>query len=181
MSLPLRLTAVSACLLAGILRLRAGSPWGWVLLAVAVLLTVNLFLYGSIYTAFHRFKRGNFAGAERAIRQTPFPRLLTPRSRAYRHWILGALAASKEDWNRAAERYHRALEGRLRTPNDRAAAYLGLAQAVLERGDVAAARDFLDQATTTPHRDELDPMLARFEAVLSAAEAGAGGERRSPS
>lgn len=177
MSLPLRVVAVAVCAAAGIVRIAAGSRAGWVLLALAVLFTVNFFLYGSIYTAFHRFKRGNFASAERAIRQTPFPRLLTPRTRAYRHWMLGALAASREDWDRAVEQYRHALESRLRTPNDRAAAYLGLAQAELERGDVSAARQFLNEATVTPHREQLDPMLASFEATLSATET-AGSLRR---
>ncbi len=59
-----------------------------------------------------------------------------------------------------------ALRNGFVTPHDRAALLIDLAGILQRRGDLAAALDHLAEGEAAPHRDSLDPQIARLEEQL---------------
>lgn len=151
----------------GVNQLSKGESAGWIYLVSAVVIASGYFRYSNVWAAWRAAKKGDFEHAEALIAGVHYPRLLSVQSAAYYRFILGMLAARAGRTDEAIRRLEAAATGELRTSNDHSIAWLTLAEVHASVGDVAAARERLQQARETPHKEALDSMIDKVESELS--------------
>jgi hypothetical protein len=169
-SLPVRIAFILMAATYGIYKLAGGHQSGYLFLAASGLLAFGYFRYGPIRPAFLAMRRGDLTAARKHVQTIKFPKLLSAESRAYLHWVNGVIAAEiSGDFPHAEEQMRSAINGRLRTSNDRCIATAELARIVAKGNDVKKALQLLEQAEKIPHRNGarayLDKLRAEFEQV----------------
>ena len=112
-------------------------------------------------------EKGRVDVARQLVQTVTLPNLLSAQSLAYLHWIRGVLAtADPVNLAIAEQEMQLAVDGRLRTSNDRCLATATLAEIVALSQDFNRANSLLDNASKIPHstaaRDYIDTLRARF-------------------
>ena len=133
----------------------------------AAILIIGHFRYGPIRPAFVALQKGRVDVARELVQAVTLPSLLSAQSLAYLHWIRGVLAtADPVNLAIAEQEMSLAVDGQLRTSNDRCLATATLAEIVALSHDLHRANSLLDKASQIPHstaaRDYLDALRARF-------------------
>ncbi len=167
----IRLAIIVIALGSGCFQLTKGNRSGFVGLIGAAMLIFGFFRYGPIRPAFLALNNGRFSDAERLVASIKFPNLLNAESRAYLHWIQGVLAT--RDPGRlgfAEEQMQLAIDGNLRTSNDRSIATATLAQIVAQTKNLERAIKLLDQAENIPHSPTAATFLAKLRSEIEAAK-----------
>ncbi|MCB9613219.1 MAG: tetratricopeptide repeat protein [Sandaracinus sp.] len=149
----------------GVLRLMQGQPVGVLFLVGGAMLAVGHFLYGSVRAAFFSLRRGDLARAQKLIERSP-PRFQTAETRAYRHWVLAALAEARGKLPDARDELSRALEHGPKSTNDRVLALGTLAAIHLKLGERADATRRLDEAEALQPEPRVRALLAKVRAKL---------------
>jgi len=163
-TLPLRIAIVVASASYGVYELLHGDQLGYLWLAAAVFFVVGYFRYGPIRPAFKALQRGQFKRAERLVATVKFPNLLSGQFRAYFHWIHGVLAAQDDNnFVLAEEQMRLAIDGALRTSNDRCLATAALAQIFAQSDDSERAKQLLADAEQIPHKDSTSTYLKKLK------------------
>ena len=97
--------------------------------------------------------------------------MLSTQSRAYYHWIQGALAAgSDDDLEFAEEQMKLAIDGELRTPNDRCIATAILSKIAFLNNEPERARQILADAYAIEHKDATNEFLGQLAAELASSK-----------
>lgn len=130
-SLPVRIVVGLLAAGYGIYKLANAEQSGFIFLAAAGLVAMGYFRYGSIRPAFMAMRRGDIEAARKHVETIRFPTLLSAESRAYLHWVNGVIAAQNPEGLRYAEEQMRlAIDGHIRTSQDRCIATATLAYIV---------------------------------------------------
>jgi ATP/maltotriose-dependent transcriptional regulator MalT len=113
--------------------------------------------------------RGNSTRARALLRTIADPTKLHRQHQAYWSFLHGMLAAEDGDLRTAEAHLFTAVEGALRTQNDRCLALAGLAEVKARLGEVDAATGLLDRARQTPHKPQAEGILDRLASLLATA------------
>lgn len=170
-SFPVRIIIVVIAAAYGSYKLANGDQSGYVWLAAAAIFVIGYFRYGPIRPAFVAMQCGHVDAARKLIETIKFPKLLSAQSRAYLHWIHGVLAT--QDTNNLAyaeEQMRLAIDGHLRTSNDRCLATATLAHIVAQNSDVERAKQILRDAEQIPHKDNASDYLNKLKAEFEKAK-----------
>jgi hypothetical protein len=154
-----RILIVIAAFAYGVFQSVNGNRSGYLAIAAAVVLMIGYFRYGPIRPAFSALHQGEFDTARQLVTSIRFPNLLSSQSLAYFHWINGVLAYNGSDYTSAETQMRCAIEGNLRTTNDRCIATATLAQIVAKNGQLNEATKILNDAMLIPHKEEVGEFL----------------------
>ena len=152
----LRLTLALASFLAGAYLLVAGDYAGVLFLGGAAYLGYSYFKYGTVWLAFREVARGHMNEAADLLQKVKEPQALGSEQRAYFELASGLVCASRAENQRAETHLQAALGHDLRTENDRALAEAVLAQLLVARDQLDAAREIVERAA----QRECRPMIA---------------------
>ncbi len=165
---PIRWLLVVLFVVFGAHALAAGRPAGCLAIVSALVLAAGYFLYGSVHTAFVALRRGDLARAHGLITQTA-PRWLTPKTRAYYHWVRAALAEARGQMPEAIDELEQALARPLRSDRERILALGTLAALRAKTGERDAALEALDEAERLGPSGEVTRLLSRIRDDLHSA------------
>jgi tetratricopeptide (TPR) repeat protein len=168
----LRLFLALASFAVGTYRIVVGDYVGLVWLAGAAVLAYGYFKYGTVWLAFREVARGHMEPAAKLLAQVKRPESLVSEERAYFELAWGLVCASRAENGRAEQHLEQALKHALRSDNDRAMAEAVLAQLLVARNQLAAARSILDQALTRSCRPSIAERIKTLHAELAAAGPG---------
>ena len=151
----------------GGLRVSKGDGAAGIIFVAAAILLIGHFRNGPIRPALMALNKGRMEEAKTLVNSVRYPHLLSAQSRAYYHWIRGILAANDPaDLTFAEKELLLAINGSLRTSNDRCLAMASLAEVVVQSNDFTRAYELLDSATqssVTPTTSEyLESLRIRF-------------------
>jgi tetratricopeptide (TPR) repeat protein len=141
------------------------------LLGSAYLLAAALFLHGqrryaTVWRAFRAFRDRDMKRVETLLEQVDKPDRLYPRHRAAYDWMQGVLAADRGDFEEARMLLKGAVEGAIRTDQNRSIIHFHLAEVAKLQGDTQAARDHLGEAKKLTNDPELKDLIAAQEERL---------------
>lgn len=137
--------------------------------SAALFLAVGYWRDASVWLALRSLKAGDVKRTSRLLAQVRRPDRLSPQSRAYYEWLMGALAAGREQYDEAAERYRFALGLPLRTENDRAVVESDLAVLEARRANITGALELIRAAQARKVRPEVAAGLSDVAAAVDKA------------
>lgn len=117
----------------------------------------------SVWLAFKALKRGDLKRADNLTGQIQFPNALNKEHLAYYHWIRGACMANQGNLEAAEKHFCAALEGKLRTPNDRAIVAISLAELALKQDQLDMANTYLQRAESEEHSQGAQSLIIRIK------------------
>ncbi|NUP06584.1 MAG: hypothetical protein HOW73_11055 [Polyangiaceae bacterium] len=158
-----RLLATLFAIIGGVTYAMRGSSAGWLLVAAGLLVGSGYFRYGTVWSAFRAYQRGDVGTTAQRLAQTRYPALLTAESRAYFEFLTGAVQLRRGDPGVARSHLEIAARGPLRTENMQCIVQCHLAEAALELGEHNRALDYLAAARKLPHTDALEEIIGRLE------------------
>lgn len=126
--------------------------------------------YGTLHAAVAAYRRGDVERTRALLAEVPDAARLTPQSRAYYHWLKGALSIHDGQLEAPKPELELAVQGQLRTENDRCLIYCQLTELALLTKEFPAAREYLQQAQALRHRPPVEGILQALEARLVDAE-----------
>lgn len=126
---------------------------------VAALLFIDVIRNASVWYGFSAFRRGDMAMVSYALAQVRWPQLLSPQSNAYYNWLKGVKEAA--DGRYAAAKVHLlvAINGELKTQNDRSLLHCLLAEIAIQEEEGSTAREHLKHAGALEHHPEVDRII----------------------
>ena len=142
----LRLALAVASFLAGAYLLVKGEYTGVVFLGGAAYLGYLHFKYGTVWLAFREVARGHMNEAAALLQKVKAPQTLDSEQRAYFELASGLVCASRAQNQSAEQHLQTALDNKRRTENDRAMAEAVLAQLLVARDQLEAAREVIGRA-----------------------------------
>ena len=142
----LRLTLAIASFVTGAYLLVVGDYAGVLFLGGAGYFGYSYFKYGTVWLAFREVARGHMNEAAELLQKVKEPQALGSEQRAYFELASGLVCASRAQNQQAETHLQAALDHQLRTENDRALAEAVLAQLLVARDQLAAAREIIDRA-----------------------------------
>lgn len=132
----------------------------------AALLGYGYFRSGTVWRAFQALRAGRLQQAQALLDQVAYPDCLGAQQRAYYEWLRGVFACERKDSRTAVDHFQRALVFGLRTANDRSMVECALAEALLQGGDLAAAREHLALAKAHDHKPAVAAAIREVEQML---------------
>lgn len=111
--------------------------------AAALVLLTTLFT-GTVFKASNEINNGDFDQAEKTLNKTYFPNLLLKRNKANFHFMKGMVELHKKNFEQGDNHLKKSLEIGLKTPTNKALAYLNLAHSSFLKGDFTQCRTYLD-------------------------------------
>lgn len=158
----LRLALAIASFLLGAYLLVTNDYAGVVFLGAAAYLGYSYFTFGTVWLAFRQVALGNMEPAAKLLQKVKQPETLSSEQRAYFELASGLVCASRSENARAELHLQAALDRQLRTENDRALCEAVLAQLLVARDDLDAAREVIARAVTRECRPAI---AARIKAL----------------
>ena len=151
-----------------LLNIQIGFTPAWYLYATAATLLLTHFLFGTVWTAFSKMRKGKMIEAETLLNQIRRPEWLAKRPKAYYHFIKGVIALQKKDLDNGNLFLNKALDLGLRSETDKALANLNLAHIAYTQKRPLEARKYLENAKACKTDDlMLKENLKKLEGVLS--------------
>ena len=138
-----------------ILHFEQGWSSAWYLYVAALILWITHFLFGNVWAAFGKLKKGKLDDAERLIEQIKRPQYLAKGHRAYYHLVKGMIALQRKAFEEAEAQLTDALAIGLRSGNDNALTALNLAHICFVEKRYADAQAYLQQARSYQSNDLL--------------------------
>lgn len=149
-----RFLIIVVAIIFGCVELNRGDRSAYLPFMGAAVLMIGHFRYGPIRPAFIALQRGQYDTARELVGSIRYPDLLSAQSKAYFHWLRGALATIEPaDLSLAERELQQAVDGKLRTSNDRCIATAALAEVVSLSKDLDRAKALLDKAAKIPHNE----------------------------
>lgn len=135
------------------------SPVAIPFFIASALLFTDVIRNSSIWYGFSAFRRGEMGKVTYALQQVRWPNLLSPQSRAYYNWLKGVKEVA--DLRYAAAKVHLlvAINGELKTQNDRSLLHCLLAEIAIQEGDSDSAREHLRHAEALEHHPEVNRII----------------------
>ena len=135
------------------------SPWAIPFFVISALLFIDVLRNSSVWYGFRAFRNGEMAKVDYAIGQVRWPQLLSPQSQAYFNWLKGVSEVSRERYAAAKVHLLVAINGELRTQNDRSLLHCLLAELEIQDGDPETAREHLKHAAALEHHPEVGRII----------------------
>lgn len=110
-----------------VLHIETGIKGAWYLYAASAILLATHYLFGNVWAAFRKLRRGKIDEAEVLISDIRRPKWLAKSPRAYYHFTKGMIALQKKELNESEKHLKEAIDTGLRSGNDNALAALNLA------------------------------------------------------
>ena len=165
----LRLLVVMIALALGLTALARGGFFAAALVLVPVTVVVwGYFRIGSVALALAAYRLGNVERMRDHVRRVRWPRLLSPRWRAYYHWLQGVALVIEGRVFPARDHLLAARRWRFRTTNDRSIMECQLADMAIRCGEPAQAWGHLRHARGLEHHPVVDALIASVEARIPA-------------
>jgi tetratricopeptide (TPR) repeat protein len=124
----LKFAAIALCLFGGIgLAFAFGFWWAFPFILTGILLLVSYILLGTVQSAAQMMEKTDFAGSQKRLDLTFFPKWLYKPNRAYFYMIKGSIAAQLKDYDKAEAYLTQSKEIGLPTGNEKAMVALQLA------------------------------------------------------
>jgi hypothetical protein len=150
----IRYALISLFLVLGVLlHVQQGWSSAWYLYLAALLLLATLFLFGTVWAAFIKLRKGKIKEAEQLLNQIKKPEWLIKRNRAYYHFVKGMIDLQHKDLAPGEVHLKKALDLGLRTGNDQALAALNLAHLCFMEQRFEESRAFLHHAKSAESND----------------------------
>lgn len=132
------------------------------------LLIVGYYRYNSIWLAFNYMGSQRLDKVKELLLEVKYPHMLARTYKGFYHMLSGAvLLYHDKNLEPVAEELKTALEYGVRTPNNISIIYIMYAQLFIKQEDYNSARDYIQKAKETSHKDSLDGGIAHLEAELS--------------
>jgi tetratricopeptide (TPR) repeat protein len=142
----LRLVLAIASFVTGAYLVVTGDYAGVLFLGGAAYFGYSYFKYGTVWLAFREVARGHMNEAAELLQKVKEPQALGSEQRAYFELASGLVCASRAQNQEAETHLQAALDHQLRTENDRALAEAVLAQLLVARDQLEAAREVIERA-----------------------------------
>lgn len=113
----------------------------------------------SVWSGFAAFRRGDMARVEYALSQVRWQQWLSPQSRAYHSWLKGITEVTAGRYAAAKVHLLLAINGKLRTQNDRSLLHCLLAEIALQESEDETAREHLKHARALKHYPEVERII----------------------
>lgn len=123
-----------------------GFWYGFFFLLAGIILAIGYFLLGTVQSAALLMNEGKMAEAEARLKLTFFPNLLFYANRSYYYMLHGTIAMQKKDFNGAEKWVQKAMATGMATDNEKAMAYLQLANLAAAKSNWTAAQNHLNEA-----------------------------------
>ena len=127
---------------------RDGFSASWYFYVAALLLFITHFVFGSVWAAFSKLRKGKLLEAEVLINQIKKPEWLAKPNRTYYHFIKGMIALQSKELAEGEKQLKIALDRGLKTNNDNAMAALNLAHICYVGKRQEEAKGFILKAKT---------------------------------
>ncbi len=165
----LRLLLIGLFLVLGIvLHVQKGIGVAWYLYVTSLILLATHFLYGNVWAAFSKLRKGQLEEAERLLKQTTNPAWLAPGPKAYYHFIRGMIALQRKALPESENHLQKALDRGLRTNNDNALAALNLAHICFYEKRWKDCAKYLEQSKARQPNDlMIKEKIREMEKVLA--------------
>lgn len=129
-----------------LLNIQIGISPAWYLYLTAAILLITHFLFGTVWAAFAKMRKGKMLEAETLLNHIRRPEWLANRPKAYYHFIKGIIALQKKDFDNGETFLTKALQFGLRTETDTALTHLNLAHIAFSKRDLQLAKIHLNKA-----------------------------------
>ncbi|MCP4093095.1 MAG: hypothetical protein GY747_06560 [Planctomycetes bacterium] len=145
-----------------------GDSWAYAAFAIAALIAVGHFRFGSVMLAFRAVQAEQYEKAHRLLKSVQFPGLLTTSQRFFFELASGAIAGHHQQLDLEEQHYRTALEFAANNERDRAVVELELAELVAQRGAAEEAIQILEQAREHQHTPSVQEGIDRLTETLKA-------------
>ncbi len=135
------------------------SPWAIPFFALSAWLFIDALRNSSVWYGFSAFRRGDMASVNYALQQVRWPQLLSPQSQAYYNWLKGVKEVADERYAAAKVHLLVAINGELKTQNDRSLLHCLLAEIAIQEEDSDTAREHLKHAGALEHHPEVNRII----------------------
>jgi hypothetical protein len=129
------------------------------LFILSALLFIDALRNSSVWYGFTAFRRGDLATVSHALQQVRWPQLLSPQSLAYYNWLKGVKEVADQRYAAAKVHLLVAINGALKTQNDRTLLHCLLAEIALQEGEGDTARKHLALASALEHHPEVNRII----------------------
>ena len=136
-----------------LLHVQQGLESAWYLYLAAILLIGTLVMFGTVWAAFIKLRKGKIDEAEHLLRQIKKPAWLIKRNRAYYHFVKGMIDLQHKDLAPGEVHLKKALDLGLSPGNDQALAALNLAHLCFMEQRFEESRGFLHHAKAADSND----------------------------
>ena len=137
------------------MHIETGLKGAWYLYAASAILLATHFLFGSVWAAFRKLRRGKLDEAEVLLNDIHRPKWLAKSPRAYYHFARGMIALQKKELPEGEKHLLEAMNTGLRTENDSALAALNLAHIYYVEKRVDDSKSYLARAKSFDSNDLL--------------------------
>jgi tetratricopeptide (TPR) repeat protein len=153
----IRFALMAASFILGIgLWVAYGFWYGFPFLLAAIILTIGYILLGTVQSAAMLLNGQDIDAAEAQLKYTYFPQWLFSMNRGYYYMLHGTIAMTRKDYNGAEKHIQQALTTGLTSANEKAAAYLQLANISGMRQNWTQTQNHLAEAKKL---DVTEPMI----------------------
>ena len=135
------------------------SPLAVIFFVLSALLFIDVLRNSSIWHGFAAFRRGDMAAVNYALQQVRWPSLLSPQSLAYYNWLKGVKEVTDERYAAAKVHLLVAINGELKTQNDRSLLHCLLAEIAIQEEEGDTAREHIKHASALEHHPEVDRII----------------------
>ncbi|MCW8917542.1 MAG: hypothetical protein OQL08_01820 [Gammaproteobacteria bacterium] len=143
------------------------SPLAIPFFILSALLFIDTLRNSSVWYGFTAFRRGDLTTVNHALQQVRWPQLLSPQSLAYYNWLKGVKEIAEQRYAAAKVHLLVAINGELKTQNDRCLLHCLLAEIALQEEEGDLAREHIKHATTLEHRPEVNRIIQSLTQRLS--------------
>ncbi len=135
------------------------SPLAIIFFVTSALLFIDVLRNSSVWYGFSAFRRGDMAAVNYTLQQVRWPKLLSSQSLAYYNWLKGVKEVTDERYAAAKVHLLVAINGELKTQNDRSLLHCLLAEIALQEDEAEIAREHLKHAAALQHHPEVNRII----------------------
>ncbi|MEN8170693.1 MAG: hypothetical protein ABFS08_10770 [Pseudomonadota bacterium] len=154
-----RLIVSAICLFCSLYIALHRSAWAIPFFIVSALLLIDVLRNSSVWYGFSAFRRGDITAVNYALQQVRWPQRLSPQSLAYYNWLKGVKDVADQRYAAAKVHLLVAINGDLKTQNDRSLLHCLLTEISLQEEDSDTAREHLKHAAALEHHPEVDRII----------------------
>lgn len=165
----LKFALIALCFIGGIITtILSGFGYSWILFLLGLIFLASYLLLGTVQSSSELLQKMDFAGAEKRLGLTFFPKLLYVTNRAFYFILKGSLAAQRKDNTEAETYFNQALALDLPSDNEKGMILLQMAGIQAQKNNWNGARNYFFQAKglkiTEP---QLKEQFKQFETAIN--------------
>src|SRR5579859_329588 len=142
---------------------KGSTQSAYITLFGVALIIWGYFKNGTVYLAWQKIKKQDFAKAEKILLQTKYPHFLKKEQRGFYHFTKGLVEASKNNSENARRNFMEALKFGVRTENNVAIINLNLAEIEAERGNINEAKLHLQKMRSMKYNPSWESEITKIE------------------